>query len=439
MRRHVTLTIGKLMGVCALVTFVTLMGTATAGAAPDSDQVYFSSTTNVTNILVNAINAETVRLDISSWYLSEHAISIAIANKFNGVNGPKVPVRIIGDRAAPFENDVHTKMEYYWLASQGVPIRLRFNPTYFPEIDHWKAAIFVGQNMVEFGSGNFAPTELAPVSPTNYDDDSEMFTTDPVLVSAFKSKFDVIWNDTPVEPQSISGGPPTGGPPYLKNWNDACASEHLVTGNCDDYATLYPNPAPMVINTARLEPDPQPVPDLYWGQGPDFNNRLTQEINNESSFVDLVVYRLEVDNITQALLAKHTAGVPVKVIVDPAQYVNSLWPEFWLTHANVDKLYAAGVPVIQRVHAGVRDQRLLEFQSGLAARSRLLRVGGDQAGDLSGLRHRLQWDVERYDEFRAIHADAAAGGGSVESGVRRSGRVDHPQPGMEQGGLGDEL
>src|SRR5579862_10050629 len=147
-------------------------------AASASDQVYFSSSTDVTNILVQYINQETVRLDISSWYLSEHSISIAIANRW----AAGVPVRIIGDRAAIFEDDPHTKTEFYWLASQGIPIRLRFNPTWFPEIDHWKAAIFVGQGIVEFGSGNFAPTELAPFSSTNYDDDSEMFTTDPALV-----------------------------------------------------------------------------------------------------------------------------------------------------------------------------------------------------------------------------------------------------------------
>jgi hypothetical protein len=333
----------KVIGVCALVTLM-----VTVAAASASDQVYFSSTTNVTNILVNAINAETVRLDISTWYLSEHAISIAIASRF----AAGVPVRIIGDRAAPFENDPHTKMEYYWLASQGVPIRLRYNPTYFPEINHWKMALFVGQNMVEFGSGNFAPTELAPNSATDYDDDSEMFTTDPVLVNAFKTKFDVMWNDTTVEPQSIFGPPP-----YLKDWNDACTNE--PTGNCADYATLYPNPKPMVINTARLEADNPMPPDLIWGQGSGFNNRLTQEINNENTFVDLVVYRLEVDNITQALLARKSAGVPVKVIVDPAQYVNSKWPEFWLTHANVDKLYAAGVPLLQRVHSGVTHLKTL--------------------------------------------------------------------------------
>src|SRR6202158_3526487 len=208
-------------------------GIAAPSSAAPQDQVYFSAVDNVTNVLVQYINQETVRLDISSWYLSEHSISIAVARRF----AAGVPVRLIGDRGAPFENDPHTKAELYWLANQGIPIRLRFNPTWFPELDHWKAAIFVGQNVVEFGSGNFAPTELAPYSSTNYDDESELFTSDPALVNAFKTKFDVMWNDTAIEPDSVISGPP-----YLKNWNDACASE--PTGQCADYAPLYPNPAP---------------------------------------------------------------------------------------------------------------------------------------------------------------------------------------------------
>src|ERR1700681_3325422 len=230
--------------VCPFIAFACGLVVLTATPARATDQVYFSSSTNVTDVLVQHINQETVRLDISSWYLSEHSISIAIANRF----AAGVPVRIIGDRAALFENDPHTKAEFYWLPRPRLPLLPPVNPTWFPEIDHWKAAIFVGQKMVEFGSGNFAPTELAPFSSTNYDDDSEVFTTDPTLVQAFLTKFDVMWNDTTVEPNSIISGPP-----YLKNWNDACANE--PTGGCADYPTLYPNPAPMTINTARLEPD----------------------------------------------------------------------------------------------------------------------------------------------------------------------------------------
>src|SRR6185369_2693027 len=103
-----------------------------------------------------------------------------------------------------------------------------------------------------------------------------------------------------------------------------------------------------------------PIPaDLIFAQGSDFNNRLTQEINNETTRVDLIVYRLEVDNITQALLQKFQAGVPVRIIVDRGQYTNPLYPEYWLTHANIDKLWAAGVPVIQNSHAGVTHMKTL--------------------------------------------------------------------------------
>ena len=143
------------------------------------------------------------------------------------------------------------------------------------------------------------------MSSTNYSDETELFTDDPAIVNAFKTKFDLMWNDTTLEPESIHGAPP-----YFKDWNDACANE--PTGNCADYHTRYPNPAPMVVNTARLEGDQPTPPDLIWGQGPDFNNRLVQEINNENNRIDLVVYRLEVDNITDAILAKFNAGVPVR-------------------------------------------------------------------------------------------------------------------------------
>jgi len=330
----------------ALLGALALVSTVVSSAAA-SDQIYFSATDNVTNVLIQYINAEKVRLDISSWYLSEHAISIAIANRFHA----GVAVRIIGDRAALFENDAHTKDEFYWLASQGVPIRLRFNPTWFPELDHWKAAIFVGQNVVEFGSGNFAPTELAPVSSTNYDDETELFTSDSTLVNAFKTRFDVMWNDTTNEPGSVTTGP------YLKTWDDACTNE--PTGKCAEYYTLYPNRTPMNVNTARLEPDYATPPDLIWGQGSGFNDRLTQEIYKESKRIDLIVYRLEVDNITQALLDRFHGGVPVRIIVDPGQYTNIAWPEYWLTHANIDKLWAAGVQVRQRVHDGVTHMKTL--------------------------------------------------------------------------------
>src|SRR4051812_40815793 len=214
--------------------------------ASAAEQVYFAAQDNITNVLVQHINAETVRVDMSCWYLTEHAISIALINKFKS----GVPVRLIGDRGSIFEIDRLTKNEFYWLANQGLPIRLRVNPTWYPEIDHWKVSIFVGQRQAMFGSANYTPFELAPASSTNYKDETVLLSDDSSLVNALKTKFDQFWNDTTAEPESL-----VPSPPYFADWNDACVSEH--TG-CD-YFQLNPNRAPMVINHARLDPD-SPLP-----------------------------------------------------------------------------------------------------------------------------------------------------------------------------------
>ena len=80
----------------------------TAARASAADQMYFAATDNITDVLVQRINAETVRVDISCWYLTEHAISIALINKFNA----GVPVRLIGDRGSIFEIDRLTSVKF---------------------------------------------------------------------------------------------------------------------------------------------------------------------------------------------------------------------------------------------------------------------------------------------------------------------------------------
>ncbi len=312
------------------------------------EEIYFSAVDNVRDVLVAHINAERVRVDMSAWYLTEGAVTQALLRK----HAEGVPIRLIGDRGSIFEIDALTKNQFYILANAGVPIRIRYNPRSYPEIAHWKATIFAGQGIVTFGSANYTPFELYPTNPgVNYKDESVLFSDDPSLVAAFKMKFDRMWNDTTVEPESRISSPP-----YFKNWDDACVTEGAP---CADYRTRYPNPAPMVIDTRRLEPDAALPPDMVWGQGSSFNNRLVTEINAETRRVDLVIYRLTVPTITQALQNKHAAGVPVRLIVEPNEYRNRKWPEFWLTHAYVDRLWAAGVPIKRRAHQGLTHMKML--------------------------------------------------------------------------------
>jgi phosphatidylserine/phosphatidylglycerophosphate/cardiolipin synthase-like enzyme len=328
----------------ALLLGVGLLGMPTPVSA-QVERMYFPAVDNVRAVLVQRINAEKVRIDMAAWYLTDGEVVNALLNR----HAAGIPIRLIGDRGSIFEIDQHTRNAFYRLANAGVPIRLRVHPTWYPEIAHWKATIFAGQNIVTFGSSNYTPFELAPHSADNYKDETVLFTDDPELVGAFKMKFDRMWNDTVGEPQSLI---PAG--PYMMNWADACARETAC-----DWRTLYPTPAPMVIDTARLEPDVPLPPDMGWGQGPEFNNRLVAEINRETTRIDFVIYRLTVNNITEALLAKHKAGVPVRIILEPNEYKNQKWPEFWITHANMDKLWAAGVQMKQRKHTGLTHMKML--------------------------------------------------------------------------------
>ena len=323
---------------------------AVATPAWAQDEIYFPAVEDVATKLVERINDENVRIDMSVSLLTDRRISQAVANRFKA----GVPVRLIGDRYSIFDvNDPARKTEFYWLASQGVPIRVRQNPMTYPELAHWKATIFVGQNVVSFGSANYTALELGPQSGA-YSDQTVMFTDDVALVNAFKSEFDRMWSDQDRELSSI-----VGRPPYFLNWDDMCASEPA----CADYTTLHPTRTPMSVNTSRLEPNSPTPSSLVWSQGAPFNNRLVSAISAESNFIDIVVHRLTVENITDALLQKHAAGVPVRVIIEPNEYRNVQFPEFWLTAANIDRLHAAGVPVKQRSHAGLTHMKMLVTSS----------------------------------------------------------------------------
>ena len=261
------------------------------------EQLLFPAIHDAQDVILQKINAEQVRIDVSMWILGDRVLTQALVNRHR----QGLPVRVLGDRAGIFEADANTRREFEFLASQGVPIRLRYHPTDFPEIIHWKAGIFVGQNVVEFGSANWTSFELQPFSDSDFKDETTMFTNDTALVNAFRTKFDQYWVDTT----------------YFLDWPEAY---RLETGQT--WTT------PMNIPRGRLEPDyPTNVPGMIWGQGPELNARLIAEINRETVGVDYVSYRTTMPEITNALIARHRAGVPVRVFAEPTQYRNPGYPE----------------------------------------------------------------------------------------------------------------
>ena len=299
-----------------------------ASSAAAEERLMFSAIENVRSVLVSKIRAETHRLDVATWYLTERAVTDAIIERHRA----GVTVRVLGDRVSIFENDPNTTREFEHLAMNGVPIRVRYNPTWFPEIIHWKATIFSGQDEVSFGSANYTVFELAPWSSTNYHDESVLFTDDQTLVNAFRTKFDQYWADTSV----------------FKDFNEAYRLER---------GTEFP--VQLQIDRTRREPDyPMPA-DLIWAQGTPFNSRVAQEIQKETNAVDLCIFRLTEPAITDALINRHQQGVPVRVIIETNEYNRDSYPEYELTRYNIDRLWVAGVPVKRRVHAGLMHMKTL--------------------------------------------------------------------------------
>jgi hypothetical protein len=312
--------VGLLASAAALVANVV--------AASAQERLMFPAYEDAQSEIIAKINAETERIDIATWYLTTREITVALVNRHN----LGVPVRVIGDRVSIFEIDQFTRREFEYLATNGVPIRLRYNPTYFPYIMHWKSGLFVGQGIFEFGSANWTGFELEPSSSTNYKDETVMFTDDPAIVDAAKSRFDQFWADTT----------------NFLDWPEAYRRETGQTW-----------PTPMTIDRTRLEPDVTGPSTMIWEQGTVLNNRMTAEINAETQGIDVVIYRLSVPNITDALVNRLNAGVPVRVVVEPTQYRQISWPEYWLTGARVDQLWVAGAQIKERVHQGLTHAKVL--------------------------------------------------------------------------------
>ena len=168
----------------AALLVLDFFGTTTAAA---QEQILFPAVSDAQAVLLQKIRNERVRIDVGIWILGDGEIVQTLINKFTI---DKVPVRVLGDRAIIFETDPDTRHSFELLANAGIPIRLRYHPTWYPEIMHWKATIFAGQGLVEFGSANYTSYELKPWSASDFKDESVMFTDDPAIVNAFRTKFD---------------------------------------------------------------------------------------------------------------------------------------------------------------------------------------------------------------------------------------------------------
>lgn len=286
--------------------YATLLAAAPALAG---DTLCDPSATNCRTQLLTLIQNERVGIDVGYWFMTDGRYSNAIIQRWNA----GVPVRILMDPRANPENAGNEEIIAQFKQA-GIPLRYRTAGG----IMHWKAMIFAGQDVVEFGSANYSPAAFVPLSPyTNYVAETMFVTDDPTLVGSFKTKFDDYWTNT-----------------------SAFA----------DYAN--------VVRRTRVYPAFPIDSELNFPPEQSYSSRALAAYNAETLGIDAIVFRVTDKRHTDAIIAAKKRGVAVRLIIDKQEYrsVSKLW-DSW----NIDQMYAAGIPIRWQGHVGDNHEKLMLF------------------------------------------------------------------------------
>jgi len=261
--------------------------------------------------LLTLIKNEKVALDVAFWFMTDTQYSNAIIARWQA----GIPVRVLIDTEAnaahPGNAAILTNLK-----NAGIPMREKTGSG----ILHWKLMIFQGQNTVEWSGANYSTVAFAPGTPyQDYEDEIIHFTEDPSLVGTFQTKYDDIWTST-------SG---------------------------------YSNYANVTSLTRRYPSYPKD-PELNFPPSENYRTRAVNAYNAETGSIDVSMFRITDIAHSNAMIAAWNRGVPVRLITDPTEYRNPdrLWHSY-----NVDRMYAAGIPIKFINHSGVSHEKLVLLQS----------------------------------------------------------------------------
>jgi hypothetical protein len=264
--------------------------------------------------IIKAINNEPVTggIDVSYWFMTDYRYVDALIGAWKR----GVPVRVIVDTLA--DSYSANKYQRDRMVAAGIPIRTYSGPA----INHWKMFLFAGQRKMNFSAANFATGSYSPVVPyTQYVDEAIYFTTDAGIVNSFQTKFDDRWTNTV----------------RFKNLAN-------ITGPLTRKYPVYP-----------IDPSLNFVPEQS------FEERLRRQIalegpnpNNRALVpgIDAIIFRVTSTKISDALIARVKAGVPVRLITEKRQYRSSKY--FWDAY-NIDRMYKAGVHIKMKNNVTEQD------------------------------------------------------------------------------------
>ena len=257
--------------------------------------------------LLNYIANETAGIDVAFWFMEDSRYTDALIKRWQA----GVPVRVLVDSRANATNQYNAG-RLLALKNAGIPMRERFTGG----ILHYKMMLFDRQNVVEFSGANYSADAWTPAGAPllNYTDEAIFFTGAASIVNSFRTKFDDLWVNTAV---------------YR------------------DYANVPP--------TRSRAYDTYPIDQqLNFVPAQSYANRALGRYRNETEKIDVIMYRITDRRHTDAIIAAKARGVQVRLITEPQQYRDAtrLWHSW-----NVDRMYMAGIPIMQRKHAGLNHQK----------------------------------------------------------------------------------
>ena len=361
---------GRMFGIASRWLLIPLTLLLSASTARGADTLCDPSTSNCRTQILTLIQNEQVGIDVAFWFMQDSRYMSEIIRRWQA----GVPVRILIDPRANAPNPGNDAM-IAGFQQAGIPLRRRTASG----ILHWKVMLFAGQNTVQFGSANYSPDAFVPSAPyLNYVSETVFVTDDPDVVNSFKTKFDDSWTDT---------------------------------ASFANYAN--------VTTRTRVYPTYPIDPDMNFPPAQDYAARAVSRYNREAQKIDAMMFRITDARHTDAIISARNRGVPVRLIIDKSQYRDPgyLW-DAW----NVDRLYAAGIPLRWEGHAGKQprkarpalwpehdDLRLVQLDDRLghlAAGTQLLH---DEERDLSVVCQPVRPDVAQRSRGRdrAVRAAAA--------------------------------
>jgi hypothetical protein len=258
--------------------------------------------------VLDLIRNEQVGIDVGFWFMEDGRFANELVAKFKS----GVPVRILVDQRANASKRLNATM-LQQLADAGIPMRDKFAQ----DILHFKVMLFHGQNVVEFGKGNYNATAFVAIEPNvNYDDEAVFFTNDNNLTNSFRRKFDDLWTDTA----------------RFHNYAN-------ITGTLVRKYPLYP-----------IHPSMNFPPFEF------FSERAVSRYNAEMNSIDAIVYRVTDHRHADAMIAAVRRGVPVRLISEPTEYRNAgrVWDA-----KHIDRMYMGGVQIKMRQHEGLAHEALV--------------------------------------------------------------------------------